>query len=273
MVNRVFTSCRHARLRDAAAQAGCLAPSKGPVMGRLRLLLIAAGVLTGTAASAADMPGSWAPPALPLPSITTVRPASAWYVRGDVAYGWNRMDGAVAAPGFPIPSQNDVGKGISGGAGFGYKGEWLRTDVTLDYTHMNYSGTIATPGDVTAKVTALTGLFNGYFDLGTWYGLTPYVGAGAGVSRLRTSDFMSTLTPPFTPGLSNTQWKFAWALMAGAAVNVTQAVAVDLGYRYFDLGDVHTANDASGAMTLKNLAAHEVRVGVRWSFNDFPLPH
>lgn len=32
-----------------------------------------------------------------------------------------------------------------------------------------------------------------------------------------------------------------------------------------NFGDVTTASDASGAMILKNLAAHEVRVGVRWS--------
>jgi hypothetical protein len=37
-----------------------------------------------------------------------------------------------------------------------------------------------------------------------------------------------------------------------------------------DFGDVDTASDAAGAMTLKNLAAHEVRVGVRWSFDDPP---
>jgi opacity protein-like surface antigen len=126
---------------------------------------------------------------------------------------------------------------------------------------------------VTAKVSAITSLFNGYLDLGTWYGLTPYIGAGGGVSYLRTFDYVSTQAPPFTAGLSNTQWKFAWALMSGAAVNLTQALAVDVNYRYLNLGDVHTASDAFGAMTLKNLAAHEVRVGVRWSFDDLPLAH
>jgi opacity protein-like surface antigen len=49
-------------------------------------------------------------------------------------------------------------------------------------------------------------------------------------------------------------------------------VAVDVGYRYLNLGDVSTATDTAGAMTLKNLAAHEVRVGVRWSFDNVRIP-
>ena len=152
--------------------------------------------------------------------------------------------------------------------GVGVKTRWLRTDVTLDYTAMKYTGTVATPGDTTAKVSAITALFNGYLDLGSWYGLTPYVGAGAGVSDLRTYDYTSTAAPPFAGGLSHTQWKFAWALMGGVGYTVAPNILVDLGYRYMDFGDVTTASDASGAMILKNLAAHEVRVGVRWSFDD-----
>jgi opacity protein-like surface antigen len=236
-------------------------------------LLAILGTLASHAALAADMPGTLAPPPAP-PLLTPIFSPGpgAWYVRGDVGYFWGRVDAARSAPGFPDPAVNDLGKGITGGIGVGYKGSWVRTDVTLDYTGMTYKGTIAAPADTTAKVGAITALFNGYLDLGTWYGLTPYVGAGAGVSRLATTDYTSTLAPPFTPGLSNTQWRFAWALMGGFAYTVTPNLAVDLGYRYMDFGDVDTASDAAGAMTLKNLAAHEVRVGVRWSFDD-PLPH
>jgi opacity protein-like surface antigen len=43
---------------------------------------------------------------------------------------------------------------------------------------------------------------------------------------------------------------------------------LDVGYRYLNLGDVHTGTDALGTMTFKNVAGHQVRVGVRWSFDD-----
>jgi opacity protein-like surface antigen len=231
-------------------------------MRRLHLLLIA-GVCASGSAHAANLPGNSTPVFAPLPSISN--PMSGWYVRGDVAYGWYRLDSAATSPGFANPVLNELGKGLSGGGGAGYKSNWLRTDFTVDYTGIDYRGTIASPGDTTAKVGAITGLVNGYLDLGTWYCLTPYVGAGLGASRIKTSDFASTQAPPFTPGLSNTQWRFAWALMAGTAINLHPNFAVDVGYRYLDLGNASTATDAFGQMTLKNIAAHEARVGLRWS--------
>ena len=56
--------------------------------------------------------------------------------------------------------------------------------------------------------------------------------------------------------------------MAGAGYSIAPNIVLDAGYRYVNFGDVTTASDSIGAMTLKNLAAHEVRVGVRWSFDD-----
>jgi opacity protein-like surface antigen len=61
--------------------------------------------------------------------------------------------------------------------------------------------------------------------------------------------------------------------MAGSAINFTLSFAVDIGYRYLNLEDASTASDAFGQMTLKNIAVHEVRVGLRWSFNDLPHLH
>ena len=111
-------------------------------------------------------------------------PASwGWYVRGDLGGYWGTMGGAQSAPGFPSPTDNSIDNGFVGGVGAGFKAGWVRSDVTVDYTAMKYSGTIATPGDVSAKVDAVTALFNGYLDLGAWYGLTPYAGAPLGVFR------------------------------------------------------------------------------------------
>jgi opacity protein-like surface antigen len=60
--------------------------------------------------------------------------------------------------------------------------------------------------------------------------------------------------------------------MAGVGFTVSSNLVADLGYRYLNLGDTKSATDASGAMTFKNIAAHEVRVGLRWSFDDLPVP-
>lgn len=221
-----------------------------------------------SAVMAADMPENLPPP----PKPVLIVPNGGWYVRGDLGYYWGHLDSAQSAPGFPNPTSNNLGNGFTGGIGAGYKSDWLRTDVTIDYTApMKYTGTIVSADDTTAKTSAITALFNGYLDLGTWYRMTPYIGAGAGVSYLRTTDYVSTAAPPFAGGLSHTQWKFAWAGMAGVGYAVSPNLMVDVGYRYINFGDVTTGSDSFGEMTLKNLAAHEVRVGVRWSFDDLPL--
>ena len=59
--------------------------------------------------------------------------------------------------------------------------------------------------------------------------------------------------------------------MAGVAYAIAPNLMLDVSYRYVNFGDVKTASDAFGAMTLKNVYAHEVRVGIRWSFDDQPF--
>jgi len=241
-------------------------------MSWLRLLVVV-GALTAeaTAVMAADMPGTLPPPVI-VPPPRFIDTNYGWYLRGDLGYAWGTISSAQSPRGPTDPTDNKLGSGFLGGLGVGVKSRWLRTDVTVDYmAPLKYEGTVAATNDTSAKVTAVTALFNGYLDLGTWYHTTPYIGAGVGAAQIRTSDYVGV--PPFATDLSRTQWKFAWAVMAGAGYSVAPNIVVDVGYRYLNFGDVTTASDSFGAMTLKNLAAHEVRVGVRWSFDDLPLAH
>jgi opacity protein-like surface antigen len=220
-------------------------------------------------ARAADMP-SLPPPAIPIQPVAPVTWLStgSWYLRGDIGYRIATIDQAVSASGFPSPTENDFSNGLTATFGAGIKTSWLRTDLTLDYiSPTEYTGSYAAPGDTTAKVQAFTALFNGYFDLGTWYRLTPYVGGGAGAGYVSISDVRSTNAPPFVNGESD-QWKFVWAGMAGVGWAVAPNLSLDLGYRYLNLGDLRTGRDAAGSMTLRNVAGHEIRVGLRWSFDD-----
>ena len=239
------------------------------------LKALAVGVVLAaqiTTAVAADMPKDFPPlPVLDAPRPRAFDVYSGWYVRGDIGYGWGRLDGARSATGFPDPSTNSLGGAMFGGLGVGIKRDWMRTDLTADYlSDMKYQGTVAAPNDVTAKMSAWSVLLNGYLDLGSWYRVTPYLGAGVGAARLRVSDYQNTAVPPFATGQSNSQWNFAWAAMAGVGYVVSPNIIADIGYRYINLGDIKTAADTSGLMTFKNVAAHEVRVGLRWSFDDRP---
>jgi opacity protein-like surface antigen len=245
-------------------------------MSRLRTLL-AAGVMATAftaGASAADMPGT-----RPYPSVLEKQPAplerfnTGWYLRGDLGYRWGLVTGAQSASGFASPSESSLGNAAGGTLGVGIKSDWLRTDVTADFgAAQKYTGTIATPGDVTAKIQASSILLNGYLDLGSWYGFTPYIGAGAGASYVRAFDYSSLLAPPFGASSARNQWNFTWAGMAGIGWQVAPNMMLDFGYRYLNFGDVKTSADAFGAMTFKNVAAHEVRIGLRWSFDEIRQP-
>jgi opacity protein-like surface antigen len=240
-------------------------------MSWLRVFVGVGLMAQATSTMAADMPNTreqpW--PAIERPRPQLLNLNSGWYLRGDLGYRWARISGADAAPGFTSPTTNSLNNGIFGGVGAGIKSDWLRTDVTIDYgAPMKYRGTIAAPDDITAKISAASVLFNGYLDLGTWYRATPYIGGGVGAAYMRTFDYVSAAAPPFTGGLSQTQWNFAWAGMAGVGYAVAPNLMVDVGYRYINFGNVHTASDSAGAMTFKNIAAQEVRLGLRWSFDD-----
>jgi opacity protein-like surface antigen len=196
---------------------------------------------------------------------------SGWYLRADVGERWDNLTSVVAAPGFPTPVNSVSGQGAVFGLGAGFRRNWIRGDLTVDYgAAQTYEGTIAAAGDVTAKIQTTTALLNIYADLGTWYRLTPYIGAGIGAARVTVSDFNSAFTQPFSGAPARSQWNLAWAAMAGTALAISRNLQVDLGYRYLGFGDVPTADGPGGHMTFKNVGAHEVRVGLRWSLDDLP---
>jgi len=237
------------------------------VMGWLRTLVVsgAALAISATFARAADMPGTPPPPDYK-PGLIDF--SSGWYIRGDLGAHWGLIDRAESAPPFAGPTGSHLSTGMTASLGAGFKSSWVRTDFTIDYASpLNYQGTIVSSGDTTAKIQATTALFNGYLDLGTWYRVTPYIGAGAGVAYARVSDYAGP-APPLSGDTSKNQWNFAWAAMAGVAFPISHNLLIDLGYRYLNIGDVKTGSDAFGAMTFRGVAAHEARVGLRWSFDE-----
>jgi len=246
-------------------------------MDRLRPFVVASAIMLSLvgAGHAADVttlppPISIAPRAAPAYVPRDVF-LSGWYLRGDVGERWGRLTGAVAAPGFVDPTDSTLDKSTVFGLGAGFRRNWIRADLTLDYrTAEKYQGTLVTSGDVTAKIQSTTALLNIYADLGTWYRLTPYIGAGIGAARVTISDFDSALTPPFSNAPELARWNLAWAGMAGTALALSQNLQIDLGYRYLNFGNTETADGPGGHMTFKNVGAHEVRVGLRWNFDDLP---
>jgi len=245
-------------------------------MHEVRPLVVAGALMLAPigAGHAADARNTLPPPVSYSQPVTTyVRSdplLSGFYLRGDVGQRRGAMTAADATTGID-PTVDSSGYATMFGLGAGFRMKWLRADFTVDYaTPQTYSGTSVSPGDVTAKIQNTTALLNVYADLGTWYRFTPYIGGGIGTARVAVSDFQGPV-PPGSGTASHSQWNLAWAAMAGTAFALSENLQVDVGYRYLNFNSAHSADGPLGGITFRNLAAHEVRVGLRWNFDDLAL--
>jgi opacity protein-like surface antigen len=216
-----------------------------------------------TAAQAADPP--WPPAPAPRPLV--LEAASGWYLRGDLGYRATTINAASTSTGAPGPVDNRVDSHFWGGVGVGFKADQARVDLTADFgAETGYGGSLGAT-TASAQIQTLTVLANAYYDIGTWWRVTPYIGAGAGVAQVRVSDYQSAVIPPLsTPG-SFERFNLAWALMVGANYQFTPRLSVDAGYRFLDQGAAKTVTSAAGNLTLTQLQSHEFRIGVRWMYD------
>jgi opacity protein-like surface antigen len=154
--------------------------------------------------------------------------------------------------------------------GAGYKYQWFRADLTIDYGPKVGTSATSTSGasqpQFTMKVATLTTLANLYMDLGTWWGFTPYIGGGAGVSYLQGRNYNDT-SLVINQAVTSDRTTFSWAAMAGVSYRINTRFIVDLGYRHLNLGDIPSStgsNLASDRTRWQGLSTDEVRLGVRF---------
>ncbi len=244
----------------------------------VRIAAAAAFVTAAFPAMAADL-DDLLPPA---PVLDEEAPET-WYLRGDIgAVRRETRDADFAATSLVGAfAQDGIANGGLVGLGLGYRfSPMLRMDVTLDHRFdARFRGAAAAPvfagGSFLdrGRLESSTLLLNAYVDLGTWNGLTPYLGAGVGVAR-NTLFRYARITSDATGAIvawervaGDSDDSFAWALMAGLGYEVLPGLTLDVGYRFVGLGAVKTRhyNLGSGA-ELGQIGAHEVRVGLRYMF-------
>jgi opacity protein-like surface antigen len=238
-------------------------------------LVLAASFLSLTAFGADMLPKVKAPP-------VQEDALSGYYVRAD--FGFSKFSRPGMNYDAPLITrslaQASLQSAINFGIGAGIKINWARFDATLDYrTAQNYrdstpcwfAGCGAVNYANTGQISSLTGLLNSYFDLGTWSGITPYLGAGLGLSQVslkkftvQTYDGIGMVTTSIG---SKSKIGVAHALMAGVNYDINKTIALDLGYRYLGLGHGISENmPANANLNLTSLKAHEIRIGMRYMF-------
>lgn len=256
---------------------------------RFWISALAAFVVVSGSAKAAD----YLPPPPPEPCC------GGWYLRGDIGFSNQRVDSLFNANYAGYSTVSNIDKSFDAapffGLGIGYTvNDWFRVDVTGEYRgKANFHGFdvgVLPSGDsaadrYTASKYEWTFLLNGYVDLGTWYKVTPFIGAGIGTSYnviTNFGDFSTCINSGGCTGAdayagSNGKWQFAWALYAGLAYQITRDVTVELAYRYLDLGDAQSGDvyQFTGANTFYNpqefrgLTSHDLKLGLRVNLDAF----
>jgi len=263
-------------------------------------ILIGAAALIGSSAYAADLP----PPAMPYqPPVVPV--SSGWYLRGDAGVGvlnFTDFDHSQTNAAFVWPPswqivQKDIQDTTIFGFGIGYEfNNWLRFDVTGEYRtkamfKATGSYTDSCGGGVcfdvnTGNYSAAVVMGNAYIDLGTWWCITPYIGAGVGgafnhITGVQDNGIISNGTVGFGFAPSDS-WTttLAWNVQAGLTYNVTSNFKVDFNYRFLSLGSPETGvvlcqntPACPGAFyTLRDMTSQDFRIGLRWLLQPDVVP-
>jgi opacity protein-like surface antigen len=271
------------------------------------LALAGAAALLTTAAQAADFP----PAMPPMPQVVRAPPpdVGGWYLRGDVGVGLQDFDDfphTPTNPAFVWPAswridQKDMKSATFVGVGVGYSwNNWLRFDVTGEYrskvpfkvlgSYTEFCPAGARCFDLyDGNHSAWVGLINAYLDLGTWWCVTPFIGAGVGFAHHTIWSHTDIgLIADGTTGFGYadkdySKTNFAWAVHAGLAYEVTPKFKVEMAYRYLSMGDVQTSTincagtGCGGAgprayYHLQGFDSHDFKLGMRWMLQPDPVP-
>ncbi|MCB1420099.1 MAG: porin family protein [Zhengella sp.] len=232
---------------------------------------------------------------------------SGWYIRGDVGYAFSSSGGASPYRTFTGGVYGNHAWDTTGikddwtlSLGFGYHfNDWLRADLTAERFQGRFDGSTSDPFacnnplDTTttcasndwARFTGYSAMANAYVDLGTVVGITPYVGAGAGVTWMRWDSLTNSsfcvdgtaqcggagATMTSHAGMHST--RFTWALMAGASYDISSNLKLDVGYRYRkvqggDMFEFDAASQAAGATGAQGrdtgISSHAINIGLRY---------
>jgi opacity protein-like surface antigen len=268
------------------------------------LLAAGAATLISSMAFAADMPIAAPPPMYAPPA--PVADFGGWYLRGDVGFSNQRVDRVLDTNSAAYNNVNVAQTGNFNSAGIfdlgvGYRfNNWFRADLIGQYRGKSTftgldvvtgvgpgAGFVGTDAYHATKSEWLL-LANAYVDLGTWWCITPFIGAGVGTARVSVGDFTDSGDSIGAFGQSRSlnyagsasKWNFAWAAHAGLAYKVNPSLTLELAYSYVDMGNGMTGpsysfdgvtNTTHAAFQFKDITSHDLKLGVRWNLDSPPV--
>ena len=118
-------------------------------------------------------------------------------------------------------------------------------------------------GNADGDLNAIFLMANVWYDIPTSGRLTPYVGGGLGAAHVD-ADVVFDGGPQ---GYQNGDINFAAQIGAGVSIDLSDKMAVDIGYRYKFIPDVDFDNGSGfGTYTGGDVNSHNVQAGLRFNF-------
>lgn len=206
--------------------------------------------------------------------------AGGWYVSGAVTRSsLDDSDGAVANAigpgGVIIPSlltTNSVEDGWGGhlavGRSFGRfraEAEWGYTENDADSYSVTSPFTATLPQDGENNITRY--MLNGYAEMGEGR-VRPYLGAGAGAAHVEVVTVATVAAAPTAPPrrlIDDSDTVFAYQIMAGVGVPLSERLSLTAQYRWFD-ADTVEGRDARGERFTRGIEGHNIDLGLRLRF-------
>lgn len=206
------------------------------------------------------------------PEFVPVEVGNGWYLRGDIGYNFDSNFESYDFLEYPGLSYSEDNTSIFGsiGAGFHFT-DYFRMDANVGFLtkqKLDVSYEDAFISDSTTVESEMwSGMVVGYFDLGTFAGLTPYVGAGGGMVYARNKVSDQLVLPNgavFSSADTDNNFSFAYQLNAGASYQVSKNTSIDLGYQYFSAPDAEYVSTDDPKVKAEGMDFHQIKLGLRY---------
>lgn len=162
-------------------------------------------------------------------------------------------------------TQSSVKKGFSVRTGIGQKwAGFLRTEFTVEYTRAVMKGPGAYDGtaeNVRTRLPSVAAMASAYMDLFDYKNVSPYVGAGIGVSRNALPDAVVDGRQVF----GRTRYRAAWQAAGGIGIGLPANLVLDIGYVYTDFGRFSTKSSLPPVLT-QDAKVRKINIGLRYEF-------
>lgn len=195
--------------------------------------------------------------------------AEGWYARADVGYSLDgefdiRNDGVrnYGSPALEDQWSEHLGLGYAFSNGLRLEGELGHRWNEIETTPFMDAG-----GDIHAW----SGMLNLFYDFNKGGVIEPYIGLGVGGAQIVANGRDSA---PTVASFDDEDTVVAYQAMVGAAINLTDRLDLDIGYRYFTAPDVSFVSNQTAPVEREADYEHQaMTLGLRFDLQaDAPPP-